>query len=72
MLSLIVIIYLMIAFTFMYLILKSYKDNKNHYEGPTTELDVYKVLGVCILWPLSVICALVRLLVEWLVGWVNK
>lgn len=69
--SLIVVIYLMIAFTFMYLILKHYKENKNIYE-PTTEMDIYKTFGVCILWPLSVCFGIIRLAAETAVNWTNK
>lgn len=69
--SLIVVIYLMIAFTFMYLILRNYKENKNHYES-TTEMDIYKTFAVCIVWPFSVVFGLVRLAAEALADWTNK
>ncbi len=71
MLILTVIVYLMIATTFMYLILRNYKQNKDKYE-PTTELDIYKTFGVSFLWPLSVGFGLSRLAAEALAGWTNK
>lgn len=69
--ALIVTIYLMIAFTFMYLILRYFKQSKNLYE-PTVEMDIYRTFAICILWPLSVIFGIARLVAEWLVNWINK
>ena len=71
MIGLCVTLYLMVAFTFMYLVLKHYKQNCNAYE-PTTEFDVYRVFGVCILWPLSAIFGLVRLIAETVADWSNR
>lgn len=63
--------YLAIALTFMYLLLRNYKQNKDKYE-PTTELDIYKTFGVCFLWPLSVCFGIIRLVAEALADWTNK
>lgn len=71
MMALTVVIYLMIAIAFMYVVLLNYKQNKDKY-GTTTETDIYKTLVVCILWPLSVCFAIIRLGAEALVDWTNK
>lgn len=71
MLTLTIVIYLMIASTFMYLILRNFKQNKDKYE-PTTEMDVYKTFVVSFLFPLSVCFGLVRLAAGALVDWTNK
>jgi hypothetical protein len=69
--TLIVVIYLIIAFTFMYLVMRHYKQSSTSYE-PTTESDIYRAFGVCILWPLSVVFGIIRLVAEYLVNWINK
>lgn len=68
---LMVTIYLMTAFTFMYLVLRYYKQSKNIYE-PVVEMDIYRMFAICILWPLSVCFGIARLVAEWLVNWINK
>lgn len=69
--ALIVTIYLMIAFTFMYLILRHFKQSKGQYE-PAVEMDIYRMFAICILWPLSVCFGIARLVAEYLVNWINK
>lgn len=71
MIALVVVIYLMIAFTFMYLILRNFKQYNHIYE-PTTEFDVYRTFIICILWPLSGCFGLIRLTAESIANWVNK
>lgn len=69
--ALIVTIYLIIAFYFMYLVLRYYKQSKSQYE-PVVEMDIYRMFAICILWPISVIFGITRLVAEYLVNWINK